>query len=44
MTTGQKIQEIRQARGYSQEAVTHDLGFSRTSYAKIERNETEVNL
>lgn len=44
MTVGQRIQEIRKARGYSQEAVAHDLGISPTAYAKIERSETDVNI
>lgn len=43
-TLGQRIQEIRKARGYSQDAVAYDLGISTTAYAKIERNETDVNM
>lgn len=44
MTLGQKIQEIRRARGYSQDAVAENIGISSTAYARIERNESDVSI
>ncbi|TAF63373.1 MAG: XRE family transcriptional regulator [Cytophagales bacterium] len=44
MTIGEKIRFFRNLRGYSQEAMAHELNISTTAYAKIERNETNVSL
>jgi transcriptional regulator with XRE-family HTH domain len=44
MTLGHRIQEIRKARGYSQESVAKNLGISSTAYAKIERDESDISV
>jgi transcriptional regulator with XRE-family HTH domain len=41
---GQRMSQIREARGWSQEAVAKNLEISSTAYAKIERGETDVPL
>lgn len=44
MTIGQKIKKIRELRNYTQEYVAEKLQISQPGYAKIERDESEVNF
>ena len=43
-TLGQRIAKVREARGWTQETVAQLLKISPTAYAKIERNETDVQI
>ena len=38
MSTRMKLDEIRRARGYSQEYMANQLGCHRNTYAKMEEN------
>jgi transcriptional regulator with XRE-family HTH domain len=40
---GQKIRQIRELKGYSQEYLANKLGVSQRAYSKIETNETKVD-
>lgn len=44
MNTGEKIRQIRLAKGYSQENLADMLGISTTAYGDIERNKTELTV
>ena len=44
MNTGEKIRQIRLAKGYSQENLADMLGISTTAYGDIERNKTELTI
>lgn len=44
MNIGDRIQEIRTARGYTQKEVASTIGIDVSNYAKIERNEADVNI
>jgi transcriptional regulator with XRE-family HTH domain len=44
MTIGERIQEIRTARGYTQKQVAALIDIDVSNYAKIERNEADVNI
>lgn len=44
MTLGERIQEIRKARGYKQQEVADLIGIDVSNYARIERNEADVNI
>ncbi len=44
MTIGDRIQEIRTARGYTQKEVATTIGIDVSNYAKIERNEADINI
>lgn len=44
MNIGGKIKTLRSLKGYSQEKMAELLDISPTSYAKIERDETDVNI
>lgn len=41
---GQRMAQIREARGWSQDLVAKLLEVSPTAYAKIERGETDVQI
>ena len=41
---GEKIRQIRLAKGYSQENLADMLGVSTTAYGDIERNKTELSI
>lgn len=43
MYIGIKLREIRKERKLKQEAMAEELGISQSGYAKLERNEHEVN-
>jgi transcriptional regulator with XRE-family HTH domain len=40
---GQKIRQIRELKGYSQEYIASKLGVSQRAFSKIETNETKVD-
>ena len=40
---GQKIRQIRELKGYSQEFVANKLGVSQRAYSKLETNETKLD-
>jgi transcriptional regulator with XRE-family HTH domain len=40
---GEKIRQIRDLKGYSQEWVSNQIGISQRAYSKIERNEIKVD-
>ena len=44
MNTGEKIRQIRLAKGYSQENLADMLNISTTAYGDIERNKTELTV
>ena len=44
MNIGERIQEIRKARGYKQQEVADLVGIDASNYARIERNEADVNI
>jgi transcriptional regulator with XRE-family HTH domain len=44
MQLGEKISQIRRAKGISQDAVAKSLGISTTAYAQIERNESDITI
>ncbi|CAH0994184.1 hypothetical protein EMA8858_00292 [Emticicia aquatica] len=44
MNIGEKIRQIRLAKGYSQENLADMLGISTTAYGDIERNKTELTI
>jgi transcriptional regulator with XRE-family HTH domain len=44
MTLGERIQEIRKARGYKQQEVADLIGIDVSNYARIERNEADVSI
>ncbi|MFY7911409.1 MAG: helix-turn-helix domain-containing protein [Emticicia sp.] len=44
MNTGDKIRNIRQGKGFSQENMADMLGISTTAYGDIERNKTELTI
>ena len=41
---GEKIRQIRELKGYSQEYISNKLGVSQRAYSKIERNERRVTI
>ena len=43
MYIGSKLREIRTERSLKQDAMATELGISQSGYAKLERNEHEVN-
>ncbi|MFT5619176.1 MAG: transcriptional regulator with XRE-family HTH domain [Arenicella sp.] len=43
MEIGNKIRTLRGLKNLSQEKMAEKLGISSTSYAKIERNETDLS-
>ena len=44
MKTGEKIRQLRQQRGFSQEAMADELGLSTTAYGDLERGKTDLTL
>jgi len=44
MKTGEKIRQLRQQRGLSQEAMADELGLSTTAYGDLERGKTDLTL
>lgn len=40
---GEKIRQIRDLKGYSQEYISNKLGVSQRAYSKIERNEIKID-
>ena len=44
MAFGQKVRELRSARGYSQESFAHVAGLDRTYVGGVERGERNISL
>jgi transcriptional regulator with XRE-family HTH domain len=40
---GEKIRQVRELKGYSQEYISNKLGVSQRAYSKIERNEIKID-
>lgn len=39
-----KIRQLRELKGYSQEAVANDLGITPRAYSKLERGDTQLTV
>jgi len=43
LSTGEKIRQIRKAKGFSQENLAHDIGLSTSTVCRIEQGTTAIN-